>query len=74
MKTKAKPRRKRARTTDMPATPDPQWEARNALDTISRAEEHKRNAPLMKHVKRLALQQAAAVHTTTTETKKRGKR
>ena len=70
-----KPRRKRTRASDIAATPDPQWEARSALDTISRAEEHKRNAPLLKHVKRLALQQAAAVHTTTTETRRgRGKR
>ena len=37
------------------------YRARDALHTIHRAEEHKRDRPLMKHIKRLAKEQLKAV-------------
>lgn len=43
------------------ASEDIKWKARDAMRTIHEAEEHKRNKPLMKEVKKLAKQTMKAV-------------
>jgi len=41
-------------TNKVDADDDMQWKARNALEDIERAESHKRDRELMKHVKKAA--------------------
>jgi hypothetical protein len=57
---------KLAGVKDKPAMPavsaeEMKYKARDALHTITRAEEHKRDRELMKHVKHLAKTQVKAV-------------
>lgn len=40
---------------------DREWRARNAIDTLQRAEQLKRDSAVMRDVKRLARQQQAAL-------------
>ncbi len=40
--------------------PDMRWQAEDAMRTIHRAEEHKKNRPLMKEVKKLVRAHAKA--------------
>jgi hypothetical protein len=53
----------KSKPTAMPAVSaeEMKYKARDALHTITRAEEHKRDRELMKHVKHLAKTQVKAV-------------
>lgn len=44
-----------------PAAEDIKWRAKDAMHTIARAEEHKKDRELMKHVKQMAKQTMKAV-------------
>jgi hypothetical protein len=51
----------KAKVAALPVSDDMMFKARDALHTITRAEEHRKDRELMKHVKKLAKTQVKAV-------------